>query len=80
MGISINLLLAERPSMDQYTDVSLDPANKWQQPPPPPPPYPNHTPRDRDRGPFFADYDEFHPSEILAMVSSALNLLVATAL
>jgi len=58
--------------MDQYTDAPPSPGNKWQQPP-----YSHPTPRDHD---FFADFDEFHPSEILAMVSSALNWLVATAL
>jgi hypothetical protein len=86
MGVSISLLLSERTSMDPYTNPTPNPASKWQQPPPPPPggpnpnpnPNPNLTPRDPWL--YFADADEFHVSEILAIVSSALNGLVATAL
>ena len=74
MGISISVLLAEKPSMDQNSDDPPNSGSKWQQPPQ------SLTPRDRDRGPFYADFDEFHTSEILAIVSSALNWLVATAL
>jgi len=70
MGISISLLHAERPFVDPYMD-------KWQQPP-----HLNQNPdvTPRDRGVFYANADEFHASEILAIVTSALNLLVATAL
>jgi hypothetical protein len=81
MGISISLLFAESPPTYSYTGSPDNPASKWQQPSDPNPnpnPNPNLTPR--DRGPFFADADEFHASEILAIVSSALNCLVATAL
>jgi hypothetical protein len=76
MGISISLLFAER---SLYSDVPPNSANKWQQPTPNNP-NPNLTPRDGGGGPFYADGDEFHRSEILAIVSSALNWLVATAL
>jgi hypothetical protein len=79
MGVSISQLLSEKTSMDPYTDSTPNTANKWQQPPGGPPnPYPNLSPR--DSGLYFADADEFHVSEILAIVSSALNWLVATAL
>jgi hypothetical protein len=79
MGISISLLFAERPSVYLYTD---SPASKWRQPPggPNPNPNPNPNPTLHNRGLYFADADEFHASEILAIVSSALNGLVATAL
>jgi hypothetical protein len=78
MGISISLLFAERPSVYLYTDDPGNPASKWRQPPPGPTPTPN--PTLRSRGLYFADADEFHVSEILGIVSSALNGLVATAL
>ena len=76
LGISISLLLAERSSMDSDATSPPDSANKLRQPPGP---NPNPTPRDVF-GPFYPDSDDFQPSEILAMVSSALNLLVATTL
>jgi len=76
MGISISLLLSEEPSMNP-SDGSSNPASKWRQPPDP-----NQNPKltPREYGPFFADADEYRHSEILAVVSSALNFLVATAL
>jgi hypothetical protein len=77
MGISISLLFSEQPATDPYMDGPGNPASKWRQPPGSNP-NPNLT--RRDRGPYFADADEFHASEILAIVSSALNGLVATAL
>ena len=70
MGLSISLLLTEMSST--YTETS----DNWQQPPNSNP-NPNLTPR---RGLYFADGDEYHTSEILAIVTSALNLLVAAAL
>lgn len=76
MGIGISLLVSERPSTYSYGDGPGNPASKWRQPPPGP--NPNSTPR--KRGPFLADADDFHASEILAIVSSALNCVVATAL
>lgn len=76
MGISISLLLSERSN----TYMAVIPASKWRQEGPNSPnPNPNLTPRDPD-GPYFADGDDYHVSEILAIVSSALNWLVATAL
>jgi hypothetical protein len=77
MGISISLLVAERPSVYVYTDSPGDPASKWRQPPSA---NPNPNPTLHNRGLYFADGDEFHASEILGIVSSALNGLVATAL
>jgi hypothetical protein len=83
MGISISLLFSEGPTTYSYTGGPNDPGSKMRQPPgsnpyPNPSPNPNLTPR--DRGLYFADADEFHASEILAIVSSALNGLVAIAL
>ena len=85
MGISISLLFSEGPTTYSYTSGPDDPGSKMRQPPgsnpnpnPNPRPDPNLTPR--DRGLYFADADEFHASEILAIVSSALNVLVAIAL
>ena len=82
MGISISLLFANKSSMDLYTNSPPNSANKWRQQPgsnpnPNPGPNPNLTPRDE---PTYFDADEFQPSEILAIVSSALNWLVATVL
>lgn len=83
MGISISLLFAERSSTD--SSMNDNPTNKWQRPGPNSPnpnpdanPNPSLTPRSYDY--YFADGDEFHASEILAIASSALNLVVATAL
>ena len=61
--------------------MSPDSMEKWpqSQPPPQPPQQPPYlTPR--SPGSDTPDADEFHVSEILAIVASALNLLVATAL
>lgn len=61
--------------------MSPDSMEKWpqSQPPPQPPQQPPYlTPR--SPGSDTADDDEFRVSEILAIVASALNLLVATAL
>lgn len=80
MGIGISLLFAERPSVYLYTDTPGNPASKWRQPQGGPNPNPNPNPSLHNRGLYFADADEFHASEILAIVSSALNGLVATAL
>lgn len=77
MGIGISLLFAERPAVYLYTD---SPASKWRQPPGVSNPNPNPNPTLHNRGLYFADADEFHLSEILAIVSSALNGLVATTL
>ena len=83
MGISISLLFAE-PSTSSYTDVPGNSASKWRQPTSDPNSNPNPSTNPslvpRDRGPLFAEAYEFHASEILAIVSSALNCLVATAL
>ena len=77
MGISISLLVTESSSMYPYMNGPGNSASKWRQPPDPDP---NPHPMPRDRGPYLADSDEFQASEILAIVSSALNWLVATAL
>jgi hypothetical protein len=79
MGLSVSLLFTERPSYP-YMDSPGNPASKWRQPPGGPNPNPNPNPPLRNRGLYFPDADEFHTSEILGMVSSALNGLVATAL
>ena len=72
MGLSISLLLTEISSTYLYTE----PSGNWQQPPDS-----NSNQQLTHRsGLYFADGDEFHLSEILAIVTSALNLLVATAL
>lgn len=87
MGISISLLFTEGPTTYSYTDGPNDPGSKMRQPPgsnpnpnPNPNPRPNTNLTPRDRGLYFADADEFQASEILAIVSSALNGLVAIAL
>ncbi len=89
MGMGISLLHAGRLPIDQYqyTNIYDGPVNNWSQPQPQPQPnHPNLSPRDPNPGPgpgpgpYFADDDEFRISEILAIASSALNLLVATAL
>jgi hypothetical protein len=78
MGLSITLLFTESSSVYPYTEGPGIPANKWRQPPGDPNPNPNLTPR--NVGHQFADANEFRSSEILGIVSSALNGLVATAL
>lgn len=81
MGISISLLFSERPSVYAYTGSPGDPGSKMRQPPGSNPnPNPNPNPSLHNRGLYFPDADEFHASEILGIVSSALNGLVATAL
>ena len=77
MGISISLLFSERPFYP-YAGGPGNPESKWRQPPGGPNSNPNSPLH--NRGLDFADADEFHSSEILGIVSSALNGLVVTAL
>lgn len=53
-------------------------AGSWQPQPQPQPQPGNHSPR--DDAVYTADADEFHAAEILAIATSALNLLLAAVL
>ena len=78
MGISFSLLFIER----SPSGMSPNSMAKWPQSQPPDPEPQPQPPfiSPRDSGPYTDDADEYHVAEILALVASALNLLVATAL